>query len=173
MNGKVGGIWISAVLYMALGILVISMILAVGLPAVQKMKDRFTMTQTQDLMLILDENIRSVYQDVGAQRTMDIKVNRGAFEINSNEDKIIWSLTTSVARSEPDIEIEEGSLTILTESSNVKDVYEIIFTLDYSGLFDLSYSDSQSILSGSSRISILNKGVINGGGLPEISITKL
>ena len=173
MENKVGGIWISAVLYMALGILIISMILAVGLPAVQKMKDRFTLTQTQDLMLVLDENIRSVYQDVGSQRTMDIKINRGIFEIDSDNDRIVWSLTSSISRSEPDIVIDEGSLSILTQSTNVKGSYEVIFTLDYDGLLELTYSENQPILSGNSRISILNKGAIIGGSLPELSITKL
>ena len=172
---KKGAIWISVVLYMGLGIIVLSMVLAVGLPTVQKMKDKYILTQTKDLMLALDGNIRTVYQEgPGSQRVIKLKIGKGEFKIDQDNEVISWILETSAVYTQPEIQIIEGSLQILTEETNVKGNYEISFTLDYDSAalaLDLTYQTQQSIF-GTSTLSILNKG-INDQGKTEISVTKL
>ena len=164
---KRGAIWISAVLYMGLGIMVLSMVLAVGLPAVQQMKDRYTIKETKNLMLVFDENIRTVYQEgPGSQRVVDLKIGRGTFEINEDEDKISWSLQTKVPASQPGEVANEGNLQIQTQSTPVEDQYGVILALSYPN-WDIVFEGEQKVISGNVKLSILNKGV---GGEEQIEI---
>ncbi len=168
---KRGAIWISAVLYMGLGIIILSMILAVGLPAVQKMKDQFTIKETKNLMLVLDENIRTVYQEgPGSQRVVDLKISRGTFEIDDEAEDINWSLSTKIPASQPGVETKEGNLIIFTEQTPVEDQYSVTLSLDYSNFLNLSYGSTQQTISGNTKLSILNNGVIGGGGSEFIEI---
>ena len=156
---KRGAIWISAVLYMGLGIIILSMILAVGLPAVQKMKDQFTIKETKNLMLVLDENIRTVYQEgPGSQRVVDLKITRGSFEIDDEAESISWSLSTKIPASQPGEEAYEGNLIIFTESTPVEDQYGVELSLNYDDFLDLNYESSQQTISGNTKLSILNSG---------------
>ena len=47
LYSKKGDIWISAALYTALGLILITVILSVGMPFVNKIKDRNTVLQTK------------------------------------------------------------------------------------------------------------------------------
>lgn len=167
---KRGAIWISAVLYMGLGIIILSMILAVGLPAVQKMKDQFTIKETKNLMSVLDENIRTVYQEgPGSQRVVDLKISRGSFEIDGEADDINWSLSTKIPASQPgEPDIKEGNLIIFTEPTPVEDQYGVTLSLDYSNFLDITYVNEQQTISGNTKLSILNNGA--NEGLIEIKI---
>jgi hypothetical protein len=153
-----GAIWISAVLYMGLGIMVLSMVLAVGLPAVEKMKDRYTIKETKNLMLVFDENINTVYQEgPGSQRVIDLKIGRGTFEIDEDENSISWSLQTKVPASQPDETVLEGSLNISTVSTPIRDQFGVTLTLNYDFL-NIIFEGEQNIISGNVKLSILNKG---------------
>ena len=173
---KRGAIWVSAVLYMALGIIIISMVLAAGLPAVEKLKDRYTLIQTKDLMLTLDENIRTVFHEgPGSQRVVRLKIDRGVLEIDdfdpgdSESNSILWTFSTSVLISEPDKEIEEGNLKIVTSSTAVENSYDVALTLHYEESIALVY-DEQSTVSGTVNLVILNEGTYSFDGTSRIKI---
>jgi hypothetical protein len=177
MNKK-GAIWISAVLYIALGIILISMILAAGLPAVQKMKDKYTVKQTKDLMLVFDENIRVVdHEGPGSQRVIKLKIGRGLFDINEGGNNITWSLNTKVPISEPSsenslIDVFEGNLKINTIKTAIEKQYKINLILEYGEGIDLELDgDTQSTLSGTFRLSILNTGHEEGEMANVIKLT--
>ncbi|MFH1376972.1 MAG: hypothetical protein ABIH25_05040 [Candidatus Woesearchaeota archaeon] len=162
---KRGDIWISAVLYMALGIVVLTIVLAAGLPVVNKMKDRQTLTQTKNVMNTLDQNIRTVYNEgPSSKRTVEVKIGRGEFKIIADTEEIQWSMDTKALLSTPCelgevcTPINEGNLQILTQAKTVKGEYTVTITLDYSENIDLNYTSSQSIISGTNKISILNTG---------------
>jgi type II secretory pathway pseudopilin PulG len=161
---KRGDIWISAVLYMALGIVVLTIVLAAGLPVIQKMKDRQTLTQTKNLMNTLDQTIRTVYNEgPSSKRTVELKIGRGRFQIfdkdnQNNPNTIHWELETKALLSEPDTPITEGTLTILTTSTSVKGKYIINLDLNYNEFLDIIYDGQQNVISGKTKLQILNKG---------------
>lgn len=166
---KRGDIWISAVLYMALGIVVLTIVLAAGLPVIEKMKDRQTLTQTKNIMNELDQNIRTVYiEGPSSKRTLEIKIGRGDFEINDkdqieNPNTIKWELETKALLSEPDIPITEGNLKILTKNADIKGRYFVSIELDYNGqdgdpIIDILYTGATNTISGKNKLVILNKG---------------
>ena len=163
---KRGAIWVSAVLYMALGIIIISMVLAAGLPAVQKLKDRYTLIQTKDVMLTLDENVRTVFHEgPGSQRVVKLKIDRGIFEViqygsdAENSNQIRWEFSTPVLISEPDQSVSEGNLNITTSSTAIKDSYDISLVLDYSDSDVALVYEDESTASGTFSLVILIKGV--------------
>jgi len=159
---KRGAIWVSAVLYMGLGIMVLSMVLAVGLPTVQKMKDKYTIKETKNLMLILDDNIRTIHQEgPGSQRVIDLNIGRGTFEIDTSGNKISWSFQSKVPASQPGQVSEEGNLDIETIDTAIKEQYGIVLTLNYP-LYDITFESEQDTISGRAKLSILNKGSTEG-----------
>jgi hypothetical protein len=174
---KRGAIWVSAVLYMALGIIIISMVLAAGLPAVQKLKDRYTLIQTKDVMLTLDENIRTVFHEgPGSQRVVKLKIDRGTFEIipyDSLDDypnHIVWTFSTPILLSEPDQLITEGNLGILTSSTAIENSYDISLALDYTGSDVALYYGEDSTASGTFSLVILNEGIVDDFAPDNIKI---
>jgi hypothetical protein len=169
MNSR-GGIWVSAILYFAMGVILLTIILAAGLPAISKMKDSYTVRQTKDLMITLDSNIRTIYHEgPGSQRTVKINLGRGEFFIKEDEDYIQWDIQSSAIISEVDVPIQEGSLQILTSSSGVDDNYGVSLILNYTELgLNLTFGGPEKIL-GNAEFSLLN-----GGGDPtQIIITQL
>ena len=57
---KNGDVWISAVIYIGLGIVLLSIILAAGLPVIDRMRDTYTAKQTKEIMLTVDQNINII-----------------------------------------------------------------------------------------------------------------
>ncbi len=168
---KKGDIWISAILYMALGIVLLTIVLAAGLPAIQKMKDSYTVRQTKNLMIELDGTIRDVFHEgPGSKRTVSLKIGRGDFVIDEANDVIEWSIESSSIISEIGVVVDEGNLHILTDTTGVKGKYSVNLLLNYSGLVNITY-DGSSRVSGDTKLSILNKG--SGGSLTEIAIVQL
>src|SRR3989344_371133 len=155
---KKGDVWISAVLYTALGIILLTLILSAGLPVMKKIKDKNTAVQTKDMMLQIDKSVRTVYsQGPGAQRPLTLDLRRGSLIIDSQLDLVQWKFDSTVLLSEPGVKLQEGNLEILTEMTGVEKQYETTFTLNYSYVVDLR-SDMNEI-SGSNQLLISNLGI--------------
>ena len=72
MNKK-GDVWISAILYFGIGIVVITIILAAGLPVINRLRDKNVIIQTKQVMHTIDDNIREVIREgPGSQRVVTI-----------------------------------------------------------------------------------------------------
>ncbi len=155
---KKGDIWISAVLYLALGVIILTIVLATSLPVINKLKDKNTIVQTKNLLSDIDQNIRAVYTEgAGSQRPITLSINQGEFKIDSTGEKIIWFIDDSrYSETQPGASLQEGNLMINTEKSQVEGRYIITLTLDYSSLLDLE-SELQQI-SGEQSFLIRNTG---------------
>ncbi len=163
-TNKKGDIWISAVLYIALGIIILSIVLAVGLPTIQKMRDNHVAKQTKEIMFVLDSNVRSVFnQGPGAQTQLKIEIGKGDLDINTGTNEIIWTTRTKALLSEPGYPVDEGNLQILTEDSAQKGEYDISLTLAYTHI-TLDYMGINPI-KGTHLLSISN----TGGGTVKIT----
>lgn len=160
---KKGDIWISAVLYFGLGILVLSIILAAGLPVINKLRDKNVIIQTKTVMYTLDQNIREVIKEgPGSQRVVTINIKKGSLTIDNEKSKIIWVYKNSnVIISDPDTPVFEGKLEILTVKTPVTDKYDITISADYSGIAKLVRDPSKSsTLIGISDLVIRNDGIV-------------
>lgn len=166
---KSGDVWISAVLYMALGMIILTIILATSLPIIKQLKDKNNVVQTKNLMADLDENIRTVYSEgPGSRRPIKLDIGRGNFIIDEQGSTITWNLESTYLESEPGIVFREGHLSIWTESTPVQETYNIYLQLNYTSLINLT-TDITTI-SGPYDILITNLG---GETLPNIHITEV
>jgi len=140
---KKSQIWVSAVLYLVLGIVAISLILAAIIPVVNRMKDRNIFAQTKDLMFTLDETIRTVASEgPGSQRELaPFTVSAVYLFINDTSDNIIWTMETSAVIAEPNTQIQEGALNITLQDTKIKGRYIIKLLLPYNNI-DLAISSS-------------------------------
>ena len=148
MMNKRGDIWISAALYTALGIIMVTLILSVGMPFVNKLQERNTVLQTKNVMYEMDNVIRSVFNEgFGSRRPLYIEIGEGDFLIDSVNNKISWKIVSDEKLGiEPDLQnpIEEGNLKI--KSKTLGQGYEIELYLDYSE--DIDVESSLRLLSG-------------------------
>lgn len=148
MNRK-GFVWVSAVLYIALGIVAISLVLSAGLPLINKMRDRNTILQTKDVMNAIDKNIWQVRSEgVGSRRFLEPVIIKGGKLMiygdtsSTNQNKIIWEMKTQAKimeacpyneATESWCKQSEGNLLMIGQETKIKDEYLITLELDYNG----------------------------------------
>lgn len=156
---------------MGIGIVILVLVLSVGLPTINRIRDKNTAAETQDLMLTLDKNIREVYSEgPGSKRTIKIQVKRGDFQIDQTKELMTWNFETGILLTEPSVVIKRGTLEILTTQTSQKRNYITTFTLDYDGILDLELKNPQAQFGGSSTIVITNIGITTPNTKPTILI---
>lgn len=171
---KRGDIWISAALYTALGIIMVTLILSVGMPFVNKLKERNTVLQTKNVIYEMDNVIRAVYNEgFGSRRPLFVEIGEGDFLIDNVNDKISWKIVSDEKLGiEPNVGkkcddpgalvIKEGNLNICSEQ--LGQGYEIELYLDYRD-DGIDIESSLRLLSGKYNLVIehvfVNKDYIN------------
>ena len=129
-------IWISAVLYIALGIAAISLVLAAGLPLINNLKDKNTIIETKEIMFTIDNTIRQVLSEApGSRRTLYLEIQKGNLYIDEDgNNKIIWTMKIKALIQEPEIIIEEATLKTYLNESIIIGEYQANLELDYSDI---------------------------------------
>lgn len=132
--GKKGDIWISAILYLALGLIIISILLAIAMPVVGKYIDQNIFRSSKGVMQTLDENIVDVSNDgPGSARFISpFSVEKGKIIIDEVTNTIVWNFETSAELVSPGIEFKEGNLVILLSESSTGDDYVMTITRKFS-----------------------------------------
>lgn len=166
-----GQIWISAVLYMALGVIVLTIILAAGVPMIQKMKDKNVLAQTKTLFYTIDENVKAVTNEgPGSRRYLSpFEIKAGDFYVDSDADQIRWQLRTKAKMMEPSYylngqstgvpEFREGAIYMYMNETNIVDEYILNLKLDYSEVADLQLESMfEGPYSGTYSVSIRHTG---------------
>src|SRR3989344_4507464 len=133
LKSKKGDLWISAALYTALGVILVTLILSVGMPFVNKLKERNTVLQTKNVLYDFDNVIRTVnLEGLGSRRPLFVDIGEGEFSIDSKNEKIIWTFVSDDKLGiEPDLPnpIKEGNLNI--KSTSLGQGYRIELFLEY------------------------------------------
>ena len=159
---KKADIWISAVLYMGLGVILLSIILAVGIPIINKVRDKNTAIDTENLMLSLDDKIRAVYSEgPGSRRPFKFEIRKGTFNIDDINEKITWSFETSALLSEPGVDVQKGNLVLTTRDTGSKNIYISSFKIDYNNILNLTLQSSSNEFTGANNLLITNIGPYN------------
>ena len=170
---KKGDVWISAVLYIALGIIILTLILAAGLPLINKVKDKNTFMQTKNILFNVDGNIREVISEgSSSQRYISpFTIKEGEISFFDNTEKIIWTMKTKARLMEPNVDFTEGFLNIKLLETNVEDQYELQLSLDYEDLCDLLLESTYSNpFSGDYNLLVQNTGTANSEEKPIIKL---
>ena len=168
---KKGDIWVSAVLYLALGIIVITVLLAAGLPMINKIKDRNIVLQTKELMYIVDDTVRTVINEgPGSQRQLNpFVVKSGNFYVFPTS--LNWSFETKVVVVEPGITKKEGNLMIFEKEARKEGFYNVELSVDYTNIAQLRLnSQYQNPFSGEYGLYIKSTGEFTQDDKPIIEV---
>ncbi len=187
---KKGDVWVSAVLYIALGMVIITLILSAGIPLIEKMRDKNTIVQTKNLLFNLNANIEAVANEgAGSKRYISpVVISSGALNIDSTNDLIRWKMTTKNLMMQPNkasvtdncliadhsgCEIfKEGALNMWMIETAVEGEYDIYLELSYAGYIDVWYdTNAPASLVGKYSVSIEHKGFPADKPKIDISVT--
>ncbi len=112
---KKAQVWVSAVLYILIMVVAITIILNTGLPVLEKMKDKTIFVQAKNTLLTLDQYIQRIKAEgQGSQRVIPIEIRKGDFIVEG--DKLLWQLETEAEIIEPRSSIDIGNIRISSNS---------------------------------------------------------
>jgi type II secretory pathway pseudopilin PulG len=169
-----GQVWIETVIYTLIAFVMIGLVLSYARPKIQEIQDQAIIKQSTDMLKQIDSTLLSM-GSAGNQRILEISIKKGIIKIDGEEEKIIFEMDSKSLYSEPDKEINDGSVTILTQKR--ADFNLVQLTLNYKNIYNLKIQGRDEIRSLSSastpyKISILNEGIdSNGKPIMNISIS--
>ena len=108
-------IWISTVIYLLIGLSVISGLLIAARPKIEEARDRINIQSMINAFNTIHSYIRDVNDVPGTTRILEIKINKGEMKILPLEDKIEWTITTNFVFSEPGVIQQVGNIYLITE----------------------------------------------------------
>lgn len=157
-----GQVWIETVIYTLIAFVMIGLVLSFAKPKIEEMQDKAILQQSTEMLKEIDSTILTM-GTAGNQRLLEIGIKKGVFRIDGSigEDKLVFELETKSVYSEPDKEINDGSITIMTKKASGYNI--VTLTRDYSDSYDIRVDgadDIKEITKGSVpyRLSILNEG---------------
>lgn len=114
-NNKKGQIWVSAVLYILITTVVLVIVIQLGTPLLENLKDKTIFTKTKDNFLAIDKQIKDISSEgYGSQRIIPLEIQKGKVDIT--EDGIKWQMQTDADIIEPGSSIALGDLIISANS---------------------------------------------------------
>ena len=188
---KKGDIWIATVIYIAIGVITLTLIVTAGVPLINDMRDRNTFVQSKDVMHSIDEAINTVVSDgPGSRRALNpVIIKKGELSIITGvEDNFIyWQMQTkakiqeispkSGIADEDAVIVEEKNLRIIEYTDPLLvDYYIIKISSDYShrpgGAVRLIGEGETSKLTGKFGLIISNEGIDQDGGVgnPPVNV---
>ncbi len=126
-----GEIWISVVLYLMIIVAVTLLILNVGLPILNKLRDKVAFSKAEENMLALNQHLRDVASEgQGSQRLISIDVREGKFKIQP--DRLEWIFDTAAMLIDPRSLLSRGDVKIISNADVSASDQGTAFTLDNS-----------------------------------------
>jgi type II secretory pathway pseudopilin PulG len=165
MMKKKGQVWVETVIYVLIGLALISLVLSFVMPRINQQRDKIIVDQTVVSLSKFDRKINEVINGGrDNKRIVDFSMKQGSFYINSEENEIVFVLEgLSKPYSEPGIEIPVGRVNV--ETTEGRKTSSVNLTLEYFGV-NLVYDDVEqnkkfTPSSTPYRFSIENNGAIN------------
>ena len=165
---KKGDIWIATVIYIAIGVVTLTLIVSAGVPLINNLRDRNTFIQSKDVMYAIDDSIIEVVSEgPGSRRVLNpVVIKKGELTISS-ENKIYWQMETKAEVQETfptksaAVPIKEKNLEIIEYNHPVLvDYYIVEIESDYEGKYiDITTEGESSKLNGNFGLIISNEGV--------------
>ncbi len=170
-RSKKGDVWVSAILYFGLGMVILTIMLTLGTPVINRLRDKNIVLQTKELMHSLDDNIREVAKEgPGSQRPVTVEVRKGEFHIDPQSDKIYWNYTGSILLAELGQSIKEGNVNQTVVKASQKGMYQTELELSYAGLLDLVFDKPSNTVTGRVDLVVRNRGIADDGRRIKIEI---
>ena len=174
MRMKKGQVWIETVIYILVGLSLISLILAFAIPKVNEKRDRAIIEQMINSLVVLDGKINEVI-DAGEdnRRIVDFSMKTGSLYFDSSNERISFILDElNKPYSEPGVKIPLGR--VIVETIKKQKTFNINLSLEYPGT-DLTFQGRNDLkkfnpASIPYKFSIENKGIVDGKLNVDISL---
>jgi type II secretory pathway pseudopilin PulG len=136
-------VWVETAIYTLIGLTIITIILAAILPRIEASKQRAVIEQMTQAIDQLTKKINEVEESPGNIRIVYLKFSQGKIEIDSINEKIIYTLEGARLKlSEPGQVIEENDMTL--ETKKLGDRYTIIISKNFNNI-NLTYSNNDLV----------------------------
>lgn len=139
MIKKCGQIWVETVIYTLIGLTIIGLVMATALPKINAKKDEIMIEQAIEALGNIDDKIYEVQRAVGNRRVVDLKIKKGTFIVDMDEESVSWVLDSSFQYSETDVPVSLGRLNVTTK---VAHPWDVELKLKYS--VDIQYDEGNS-----------------------------
>ncbi|MBU3958134.1 MAG: hypothetical protein KKB25_03600 [Nanoarchaeota archaeon] len=140
MKTKALSLLISFVLITAIIIVAISVVLAVGLPAIERAKDAALISEAKNIMQSIDSAARQVlFEGNGAQRVFSVSSTGGDYFVEKSTDTVKFKLNSISGVIDPGTRKTEGNLLIIAGA----DVKASEYDADSDGTSELVLENSR------------------------------
>lgn len=113
-TGKKSEIWISAILYVLVVVVIMVLVLEAGLPILKGIRDKSSFNRARDIMAALDQQIRDIASEgQGSRRVLPIEISKG--ELKVEDSKLRWKIETESKVIEPGSRTDMGNLIIASD----------------------------------------------------------
>jgi len=130
-KSKLGVIWVSAVLYLLISVLIMVLVLHIGIPVINKMRDRSILVKQQDTFSTIDAVISDVaYEGPGSRREVPIQIDKG--ELIVEDGRIAWTMQTDDKLIEPGVTTKVGEVTITSATDVTAEEFNDYYILENS-----------------------------------------
>lgn len=115
MNNK-AQIWIETVIYTLIAFVLIAAVLAFVRPKISELQDKAIIEQSISMLKDIDSTVRDIVQGgSGNKRKLEIGINKGNLQIDSENNQLVFEIESNFIYSEPGKEIQDGNIIIKTE----------------------------------------------------------
>ncbi|MFA4887318.1 MAG: hypothetical protein WC595_03840 [Candidatus Nanoarchaeia archaeon] len=182
MHSKKGDVWVSAILYFGLGIIIITIMLTAATPVINKLRDKNIIIQTKDIFQVIDANIREVAREgPGAQRPLTVDVRKGEFSF-PNAGAVQWKYESKALIADVCVrppapalpladdacpQVREGNVRIVVRPGNADKSYDTKLQLNYTGVLYVKYGEVSKTVAGNTALVIRNFGASCGSNADE------
>ena len=122
VKGRKGQVWVETVIYTLIGLTIIGLVMAAALPKINAKKDEIMIEQAIEALGNIDNKIYEVQRASGNRRVVDLKIKKGMFVVDMDEETISWILDSSFQYSEEDVAVSLGRMNVTTRVGHPWDV---------------------------------------------------
>lgn len=188
-TNRKGAIWISAVIYVMIAVVVMVIVLEAGLPLIKGLNEKSAFTRIKDTLVGIDRQVQQVASEgQGSQRIIPLEINDGEFRVE--DQKIRWKLETDSKVVEPKTRIELGNLIIASgvdvTASSINDYFIVensrirvnfskigspsnFSSINTSGIINnILFKDSSAQTAGTFTFFVNDSNSLSGNGYTEL-----
>ncbi len=113
-SSRKGSIWVSAVIYVLVGIVVLAIVIEGGVPLIKSLQERSNVNRARNTFSALDQQIVDVAKEgQGSQRVIPLEISEGTVRVE--DGKLRWKIETNSKVLEPRTRVELGNLVIASD----------------------------------------------------------
>jgi len=142
LNQKRGQIWIETIVYTLIAFILIGMVLAFVKPKIEEIQDKSIIEQSISVLEDIDLIIKTLGVP-GNQRVIDLGINKGALNIDAENDLIFFEIESRYVYSELGKEITIGNIMVLTEKKGKFN--DVTLTRDYGEEYNITYQNTDEL----------------------------